>query len=94
MVGDAAKPENLVEAESKNVLEQRFLDAALSFAFDEPIQGGLPAHHTIDEFLTKATIGGRKASFGQKIFEGILDEAFPLQNLDSNFSWILAAHNL
>ena len=94
MIGDAAKPENLIEAKPKDVLEERFLDAALSFAFDEPIQGGLPAHHTIDQFLTKAAIGRRKMSFGQKVFEGILDEPSPLQNLDSNFSWILAAHNL
>ena len=51
MVGDAIKPENLIEPQAQQILQARFLRPALSFKGDEPVERGLPAHDAEDEFM-------------------------------------------
>ena len=97
VVGDAVVPENLIEAQPLDILQQWFLWAVLGFARDEPVQSGLPAHEAIDQFLAEPAVGGRELRAGQSVLEQVLDEGTAgtaLEDLDSNFSWFLAAHNL
>ena len=51
MVWNAVEPKNLVQPQPQKVLEKWFLDAALRFAPDKPIQRCLPANDAIGEFL-------------------------------------------
>ncbi len=60
VIGDAAEPENLVEAEPQQNLERGFLRATGGLARDEPVERGLPAHDSVSQFLAKSAVGGRK----------------------------------
>ena len=97
MVWDSVEPEDLVEAEPQEILHQRLLRAFVGFACKKPIERGLPADNAINKFLAKAAIGRGNVASAQLGLEQIFDEiAFApvLEDLDRNFSWILAAHKL
>jgi hypothetical protein len=97
MMRDAIEPEDLVQPKPQEILQRRFLDAALRFAGDEPIERCLPAHDAINQLLTEMAIGRRKARSGQRRFEQVLNESPPfppLQNTQRYLSWFFAAHNL
>ena len=69
----------------------------LGFQGNQPIQRGLPSNDAIYEFLAQSPVRWGEARPFQGGFQQVFDEfaALPaLQNLDRNFSWILAAHNL
>ncbi len=58
VVGDAVEPEDLVEAEPQEVLEQGLLRACVRLAGDQPIEGGLPADDAIGQLLAEVAVGG------------------------------------
>jgi hypothetical protein len=72
VVGDTVEPEDLVEPQAQQVLEHQLLRAAAGSTRDQPVQGGLPADDTIDQFLAKAAVGGREPGFRQRRFQQIL----------------------
>src|SRR5208282_6555284 len=60
VVGNPVEPKNLVEAEPQQVLQGGLLFAPICFSGDEPVEGRLPAHDAVHDFLAKRTVGGRK----------------------------------
>jgi len=64
MVGNALQPEDLVEAQAQDVLNDRELSTNGGYVAcsvpglpaDQPIERRLPPHHAIDEFLAKAPV--------------------------------------
>ena len=69
MVGNAIEPEDLVKPKAKKDLQQRLLHAPFRLADDEPIQGRLPTHDAVGQFLTQVAIGGRKTRMGERRLE-------------------------
>src|SRR2546428_14087055 len=65
MVGDAFKPEDLIESEPQQILQPRLLWARPRLLFDQPVERGPPAHTAINQFLAEAPIGGRAPGAGQ-----------------------------
>lgn len=93
--GDFIQPENLVKAEAQQVLQGGLLLAAIGFALDEPVEGGLPADGAIDDFLAQAAVGGGQGGISQlAIQEGLGEHAGGAfsENLRRDLSWILAVH--
>ena len=65
MAGNAVQPEDLVQADAEQILEGWLLGAVAGLASDEPIECGLPANHSIDQFLAQMPVARREARRGQ-----------------------------
>jgi|SRR5689334_18829522 len=97
MIRDTIEQEDLVEAETQEILQQRVLRAGVGFTGDEPIEQSLPTYDAVNELLAKAPVRRGKSISLQFGFEPIFDKnrlTLALQKEESNFSWILAVHNL
>ena len=98
VVGDAVEPENLVEAETQEILQSGFLGAAGSLAGDEPIERGLPADDAVNEFLAEAAISGGKVRLseggGEEVFYEVIPRVPAVQNLGCNLSWFLLVQSI
>jgi hypothetical protein len=98
MIRDAVQTEQLVEAQAKENLQERFLGASLRFATNYPIERRLPAGYAINEFLQEGAIRRRQRDTSQGLFQNsfqpLTGAAVPLQDADGNFSWFLEAHRV
>src|ERR1041384_5407502 len=96
VVGNALEPEELVEAEAEENLKAGPLGTPLGFARNQPVERGLPAHHAIDQFLQKSSVGAahlRTLEFGgEEVFHVIRLRLAPVENAPANFSWFLNGH--
>lgn len=60
MARDTVQPENLVQAETEQVLESGFLSPMAGLAIDQPVQSCLPSDDPIHELLTQPAVSRRE----------------------------------
>ena len=60
VIGNARKPENLVQPQVEQVPEGRFLSAPAGLSVDQPIQSCLPSDNTVHKLLGEPPVHRRK----------------------------------
>jgi hypothetical protein len=71
---DAVEPEDLVEAQAKQILNAGILLPVIGFLGNEPIKRGLVADNAVNQFLAKAPVRPGYAGFCR--FQGFFQQIF------------------